>query len=81
MHKLGDRKLSLCQGGGGGMQKMDCPDIECLQRLVNHLTKELEAALEAISRVDRRVRSLETARPVRAARSESGPLESPTSSG
>ena len=41
---------------------MDYPDIECLQRLVDQLTKELEATLESISRVDRRVRTLESGR-------------------
>jgi hypothetical protein len=41
---------------------MDYPDIECLQRLVAQLTKELEATLESFARLDRRVRTLELAR-------------------
>ncbi|MET0342982.1 MAG: hypothetical protein ABW252_18390 [Polyangiales bacterium] len=41
---------------------MEYPDIEYLQRLVEHLMKELEASVESFSRLNRRLRSLENVR-------------------
>lgn len=40
---------------------MDYPDIEYLQHLVEHLMKEMEASVQSLSRLNRRLRTLEMA--------------------
>jgi prefoldin subunit 5 len=39
---------------------MEYPDIEYLQRLVEHLMKELASTVESITKLDQRVGTLET---------------------